>query len=95
MDKLTLYEASDIVKNLEYVDRTDRELKRYQLYVAIQSNSKNKIALQDVLSLPWDKMNEEPYEELNEDKINEMKAKDDAMLALLNSGKLQKTEAKF
>ena len=94
MDSLKLYEASDIVKNLEYVDRNDRELKRYQLYVAIQSNSKNKIALQDVLSLPWDKMNDEP-EEMNDEKIDEMKAKGDAMLALLNSGKLQKSEARF
>lgn len=50
-----MYEATDIVKNLEYVDKNDRELIRYQLYVAIQSNSKKKIDVTDVLSLPWDR----------------------------------------
>lgn len=94
MDKLTLYEASDIVKNLEYVDRTDRELKRYQLYVAIQSNSKNKISLQDVFSLPWDKT-EEDTRELTEDEINKMEEKASVMMNLLNSGKLIKEDAKF
>ena len=37
-----------------YVDRTQRELDRYQLYVAIQSHSKNKLSPKEILSLPWD-----------------------------------------
>lgn len=54
MDKMTLYEARDISKNILYVDRNQREIERYQLYVAIQSHSKNKLSLKEVLELPWD-----------------------------------------
>lgn len=54
LDSLQLYEARDIAKNIVYVDRTSRELQRYQLYVSVQSHSKNKLTPKEILELPWD-----------------------------------------
>lgn len=48
------YEASECIKNCEFVDRNYREIMRYQLYVSVQSNSKKKLSPEDIISLPWD-----------------------------------------
>lgn len=72
-----------------YVDRNQREIDRYKLYVSIQSHSKNKLTLKDVLSLPWDNnfldQSEFTYSEEDEKKTSEM---GNMFADMLNSGKL-------
>lgn len=82
-----MFEAREIAKNVLYVDKNQREIWRYQLYVAIQSNSKKKYKVEDVFSLPWDNKwldkTEFKYNEEEEKKHNEMAQ---SMADLLNNG---------
>lgn len=54
MDELEQWELNTIVENIQYLDRNQREIDRYKLYVSIQSNSKKKIKPEEVIRLPWD-----------------------------------------
>lgn len=82
-----MYEARDIAKNVLYVDRNDRELMRYQLYVAIQSNSKKKYKPQEILELPWDDRWLDKTEfEYNEEDDKRTQEQADAIANLLNNG---------
>lgn len=36
------------------MDRSNKELNRYKLFVSIQSNSKKRIKLDEIMKLPWD-----------------------------------------
>lgn len=91
-----MYEAKDIAKNVLYVDKNDRELIRYQLYVAIQSNSKNKIDLKDVMSLPWDdnwlNKTEFEYDEKEDKQLNQQAQ---AFADMLNKGNMEFGKAKL
>lgn len=93
LDHLQLYEARDIAKNVIYVDRNQREIDRYKLYVSIQSHSKNKLTPKEVLSLPWDNnfldQSEFKYNEEDEKKTTELA---DKFADMLNSGELNFTE---
>lgn len=84
LDKLTQWEAADIAQNIQFVDINQRELDRYKLYVLIQSNSKKKISINDVMSLPWDTKPKE-YDEEEDKKLDEY---DNSILEMLNSGRL-------
>lgn len=87
------YEANDCLKNINYVDRNDRELSRYQLYVDINSHSKNPVQMKDILSLPWDNvfLNESEFTYNEEDKkILDDKA--DSFADMLNKGTLNLNE---
>lgn len=87
MDHMTMYEAKDIAKNVLYVDKNQRELDRYKLFVAIQSNSKNKIDLKSIMELPWDNAflnkTEFKYDEKEEEMLND---KAQAIEDMLNNG---------
>ena len=86
-----MYEAREIVKCLIYVDKNQRELDRYKLYVAIQSNSKNKIDLESVMKLPWDKsemLKDKPIE-YNEEEEKRLNDKAKYYENLLSSGQLK------
>lgn len=48
-------EVNTIVQNIPYLDRNEKEIDRYKLYVSVQANSKKKIKLEEVLPLVWDK----------------------------------------
>lgn len=48
-------EVNTIIQNIPYLDRTEKEINRYKLYVSVQSNSKKKVKLEDILPLVWDK----------------------------------------
>lgn len=54
MDELQQWELNTMIENIKYLDRNEREIDRYKLYVSIQSNSKKKITPKEILSLPWD-----------------------------------------
>lgn len=87
LDEMRQYEAKDIVKNIMYVDKNEREIDRYKLFVAIQSNSKNKIELKDIMELPWDNVwlnkTEFKYDEKAAEELNE---KATAIEDMLNNG---------
>lgn len=89
MDRMQIYEAKDIVNHILYVDKNEREMDRYKLFVAIQSNSKRKIELTDVCKLPWDDrwLNKSAFE-YNEKEDKEYGEKADNIADMLNSGKL-------
>ena len=55
MDELQQWELNTIIKNIKYLDRNEREIDRYKLYVSIQSNSKKKLKPEEILPLAWDK----------------------------------------
>lgn len=48
-------EVNTIVQNIPYLDRNEKEIDRYKLYVSVQANSKKKIKLEEILPLVWDK----------------------------------------
>lgn len=57
---------------------------RYQLYVAIQSNSKRRLEPKDILELPWDNRAEKWDDEKEEKMVEDMKVYED----MLNDGRL-------
>ena len=71
LDEMREYEASSIIKYLEFADRTNKELVRYQLLVAINSVSKHKVEVKDIMKLPWD----DKYLDKLENAYNEDEAK--------------------
>ena len=87
MDYMTMYEARDIAKNVLYVDKNDRELTRYQLYVAVQSNSKRQFTPEEILSLPWDdKWLDQKEFTYNEEEEKRTQKAADAFADMLNNG---------
>lgn len=54
MDELQQWELNTIVENIQYLDKNQREIDRYKLYVSIQSNSKKKLKPEEIMRLPWD-----------------------------------------
>lgn len=67
-------EVNTIVQNIPYLDRTDKELNRYKLYVSVQSNSKKKVKIEDILPLVWDKEGK-TVTHISEDEANERRNK--------------------
>lgn len=51
------HEVNTIVQNIPYLDRNKKEIDRYKLFVSVQSNSKRKVKMEDILPLVWDKEN--------------------------------------
>ena len=86
---MQLYEARDLVKNVVFVDKTQRELDRYKLYVAIQTNSKKKFTPEEILALPWDNkwLNKTEFE-YNEEEDKAYGERADAIADMLNAGNL-------
>ena len=82
---MTTWEAADIIQNVDYVDHNQRELDRYKLYVMIQSNSKKRIQIKDVMTLPWDKTPKE-YDEEEDKRLTQT---ENMLLDMLNSGELK------
>lgn len=57
LDEMQQYEINTLIENIKYVDRTQREMSRYQLYVTVQANSKKKLKPEELIKLPWDEDN--------------------------------------
>ena len=56
------WEVTDIIDNIEYLDRNTWEQTRINTYVLAQVNSKNKIDKNSFISFAWDKDNLESEE---------------------------------
>lgn len=48
-------EINTIIQYIPYLDRNEKEINRYKLYVSVQANSKKKVKMEDILPLVWDK----------------------------------------
>lgn len=81
MDKIQQAEINTIIENIPYLNRNERELDRYKLFVSVQANTKKRIKFEDIMKLPWDEegksckiMNEEEVKQARE-KAKEMEAR--------------------
>lgn len=54
LDEMQKYEVNTIIANIPYLDKVQKETDRYKLYVTVQSNSKKRLKVQEIMSLPWD-----------------------------------------
>ena len=96
MDELETWEAREIIKNLIYLDRNQREMDRYKLYVAVQANSKHKIDIENIMKLPWDKSEQlrlHPIE-YNEEEERELADRAKQIETMMKSGALRFAEDK-
>lgn len=73
MDEMELYEVNTIIKDLKYIDRTSRELSRYEIYAIAQSNSSKKLKMTDILQLPWDEEGKNTGTAVTEEQAKEMR----------------------
>ncbi|MCI9607295.1 MAG: hypothetical protein HFJ94_03855 [Muribaculaceae bacterium] len=67
------YELQEIISNLPYLNRPEWEQARFIAYVEIQTKTKKKLSLQDIIKFPWESTTES--KELTTEEINEMKSK--------------------
>lgn len=75
LDDMQEWEVNDIVSCIKWLDRTERELSRYQLYVSVQSNSKKKLTPKDILSLPWDDEGVNKGTQISDEEAERIKAR--------------------
>lgn len=54
MDTMTEWEINDIIDNLPYLDRNMWEACRLSAWITIQANSRDEVAMQDVLQFKWE-----------------------------------------
>lgn len=88
------YEANECVKNIIYLDRNNKELSRYQLYVSINSHSKNTIKPEQIMELPWDNKFLNETEHIYDIKEKEeLDKKADSFADMLNNGTLKMESA--
>lgn len=73
LDELQQWELNIIVNNIKYLDRNEKEIDRYKLFVSIQSNSKKKLKIEDIISLPWDKEQDEKWSEEYKEKLDKQR----------------------
>lgn len=67
------YELNSIIQNIPYLNRNEKELDRYKLYVSVQSNSKKKVKIEEILSLPWDSENKNTGTKISQEEQTQMK----------------------
>ena len=75
MDEMQEYEINTIIQNIPYLDRNEKELDRYKLYVSVQANSKKKIKLEEIMSLPWDKEGKNTGTTISEEEQQQLRAR--------------------
>ena len=57
MDEMQEYELNTIIQNIPYLNRNEKEVDRYQIYVSVQANSKKRLKIEEIMKLPWDDEN--------------------------------------
>lgn len=65
------HEVNTIIQNIPYLDRNEKEIDRYKLYVSVQANSKKKVKLEELLPLVWDKENKNTGTKITEEEATE------------------------
>ena len=74
MDEMQWCEVNDMIENIKYVDRTERELGRYSIYANVLSNG-GKIKIEDIMKLPWDDEGKNVGTPVNEEEAMRLKAR--------------------
>ncbi len=69
------YEVDDIIENIPSLDRNTWEQTRLLLYQYIQSNSKKKYTLNDILEFRWDEKFKDNSKEISNSEIINLKNK--------------------
>ena len=59
MDRMQIYELTDIFENLPFMDVNSWEQTRLQVYTTSQIMSTKKLKLTDILKFPWEKEKED------------------------------------
>lgn len=73
MDEMQQYELNSIIQNIPYLDRNEKEINRYKLFVSVQSNSKKKINIEELLPLVWDKENKNTGTKISEEEAQRLR----------------------
>lgn len=73
------------MNNIKYLDKTEREIDRYKLYVSVQSNSKKKLKPEDIMKLPWDDDDVKWSEEYKEDVAKQRKETEERMKQIIKN----------
>jgi hypothetical protein len=71
MDECSIWELSEIVDNIPYLDRNIWETARLNAYVVAQVNSRKHLTQQDICKFKWEDDKENPLEEHNYEISNE------------------------
>ena len=86
LNELQQWELNTIVENIQYLDKNEREIDRYKLYVSIQSNSKKKLKPEDILKLPWDSNSDNEWsEEYKEELTKRRKETEERMSQIIKN----------
>lgn len=73
LDELQQWELNLIVNNIKYLDRNEKEIDRYKLYISVQANSKKKLKIEDIMKLPWDDEQDEKWSEEYKEKVDKQR----------------------
>jgi len=82
MDEMQEYEVHELYNALAYANSNEWEMTRWLLYAIIQTNSRKKIKIEDVIKFPWDKGYEynKLEKEISTDDVNRLRAKSKEIL---------------
>lgn len=73
LDELQQWELNLIVNNIKYLDRNEKEIDRYKLYISVQANSKKKLKIEDIMKLPWDDEQDEKWSKEYKEEIDKQR----------------------
>lgn len=73
MDVMQYNEVVDIIQNIKWLDKNERELDRYKVFVNVQANSKKRLKPEDIMKLPWDDENKNTGTQISEEEVTERK----------------------
>ena len=86
MDTMQEYEVNTVIQNIPYLNRNEKELDRYKLFVSVQSNSKKKINIEDILKLPWDEEGKNTGTAISEEEAKKLRDKARELERKMNNG---------
>lgn len=85
MDKMQQYEIDTILDNLAFINRTDWERTRLEIYSNLQMNTKKKLKTTDVITFPWEKEEQEEHiTEISNEDVERLKMEAKKYEKLLN-----------
>lgn len=87
LDEATEYEVMALLQVMEYATKTQWETMRANMYVVAQTQSTKKLTPQDIMVLPWEKVEKQKEQEISTEEVNRMKAKTEKMRELLIASK--------
>ena len=87
LDEAQEYEVYLLYDSLQYANRAEWEQTRLIMYVIAQTQSRKKIDMTDIMSLPWDELFEEHNTEMTNEQRDMLKERAKAMEKILSQQK--------